>query len=128
MTIDARGLLEGTTPGDWRAQIWRNSGMADTVCVYGDRQREIIAWSGFAGVPCTKAEIRANAKLAAAAPALARDNIAKDATIERLMGAISWIEPPFVDEKTSHDELRQRVGIAVKDAALATKGRVSDGG
>lgn len=58
------------TPGPWRAVIWRHSGQPDTVCVKDAQGREIIGWPGFDGVPCTKAEIRANAKLAAAAPDL----------------------------------------------------------
>lgn len=34
----------------------------------------------------------------------------------KLRGAISWIEPPFVDDDTTDAELRKRVGFAVKDA------------
>jgi hypothetical protein len=37
----------------------------------------------------------------------------------RLRAAISWIEPPFVDEKTSHEELKKRVQFCVQDAARA---------
>ena len=38
---------------------------------------------------------------------------------ERLRGAISWIEPPFVDEKTPEEELRRRVSYCVADAKRA---------
>jgi hypothetical protein len=36
--------------------------------------------------------------------------------IATLKAAVSWIEPPFVDDDTSDEELRRRVGFAVKDA------------
>ena len=39
--------------------------------------------------------------------------------VERLRAAISWIEPPFVDDNTSEEELRQRVKFCVQDAARA---------
>jgi hypothetical protein len=35
---------------------------------------------------------------------------------QRLRTAISWVEPPFVDEKTTEAELRFRVEQVVKDA------------
>jgi hypothetical protein len=41
------------------------------------------------------------------------------AELERLRGAISWIEPPFVDEKTPEEELRRRVSYCVADAKRA---------
>ncbi|MEK7414309.1 MAG: hypothetical protein AAB263_13420 [Planctomycetota bacterium] len=49
------------TPTPWKAAIWRHSGQPDTVCIKDAQGREIIGWNGFDGVPCTKAEIRANA-------------------------------------------------------------------
>jgi hypothetical protein len=58
------------TSGPWKAHIWRHPGQPDTVCVKDANGREIIAWTGFDGTPCTKAETRANARLAAAAPDL----------------------------------------------------------
>jgi hypothetical protein len=53
--------IAGHTPLPWRAQIWRHSGHPDTVCIKAGG-REIISWTGFDGVRCTKAEIRANAR------------------------------------------------------------------
>lgn len=64
---ELRGLLAKATPGPWTARIWQHPGKADTVCVKDSREREIIGWNGFDGVPCTKAEIKANARLVAAA-------------------------------------------------------------
>lgn len=34
----------------------------------------------------------------------------------KLKGAISWIEPPFVTDKTPEDELRERVRFVIADA------------
>lgn len=54
---------------------------------------------------------------------IAYDNAARAAELEaevsKLRGAISWIEPPFVDATTSHDELKKRVGCCVADAKRA---------
>lgn len=66
-----REAMDGVTPGKWKAVVWKHSGGSDTVCIKDSRDREIIAWPGFDGVPCTKAEIRANARFIAAA----RNNI-----------------------------------------------------
>lgn len=44
------------------------------------------------------------------------------AEIARLRGAISWLEPPFVDYATSHDELKQRVGFCLDEAKRVTLG------
>jgi len=44
---------------------------------------------------------------------------ALEAENKRLRGAISWIEPPFVDENTPAAELRSRIGFCIADAALA---------
>ena len=41
--------------------------------------------------------------------------------VERLRGAISWIEPPFVDGKTPKVELRRRIGFCIADAKLAAR-------
>lgn len=38
---------------------------------------------------------------------------------DALRGAISWIEPPFVDGNTSKKEMRQRIAFAVADAERA---------
>lgn len=46
----------------------------------------------------------------------------KDALIEKLQGAISWIEPPFVNENTPEAELRSRIGFCVADAKRAALG------
>lgn len=40
---------------------------------------------------------------------------------QRLRAAISWIEPPFVDEKTTEAELRFRINCLVKDASPPLK-------
>lgn len=42
--------------------------------------------------------------------------------IEKLRAAISWIEPPFIDENTSEAELRKRISFCVEDAKKAMKG------
>jgi hypothetical protein len=55
------------TATPWRACIWRHTGSSDTVCIKNADGREIVGWNGFDGVPCTKAEIRANARLIAKA-------------------------------------------------------------
>ena len=57
---------------------------------------------------------------ATAVAALKADN-------ERLRAAISWIEPPFVDEKTPEAELRQRIAFAVADAARAALAQPAEG-
>ena len=63
---------------------------------------------------CIDAEELERQRLAAA------DRIeALEAENERLRGAISWIEPPFVDENTPAAELRSRIGFCIADAALA---------
>jgi predicted nucleic acid-binding Zn-ribbon protein len=46
----------------------------------------------------------------------------KDALIEKLQGAISWIEPPFIDENTPESELRSRIRFCVADAKRAALG------
>jgi hypothetical protein len=38
---------------------------------------------------------------------------------QALDAAIAWLDAPFVDEKTSADELRSRIGFMMKDAAPA---------
>lgn len=40
-------------------------------------------------------------------------------TQSRLRAAISWIEEPFVDERTPENELRLRIAACVSDANLA---------
>lgn len=66
------------SPGPWAKRIWRHPGKADTVCIVDAQDREIVAWPGFDGLDLTKAEIRANARLIAAAPELlAALNIAR---------------------------------------------------
>ena len=47
----------------WKAAIWRHSGGSDTVCIKDADDREIVSWTGFDGVPGTKAQIRARARL-----------------------------------------------------------------
>jgi len=37
----------------------------------------------------------------------------------KLRAAIAWIEPPFIDEKTTADELRGRIGFCLDDARKA---------
>ena len=49
--------------------------------------------------------------------------------IEKLRGAISWLDQPFIDEKTSKRELLARIGFAIADrdrAALNQKGKSHD--
>jgi len=58
-------LAGKATKGPWRSKIWPSSGSPDTVCIKDAKGREIIGWAGFDGVPCTKEEIRANARLVA---------------------------------------------------------------
>ena len=49
-----------------------------------------------------------------------RKKIAEQAAeIEKLRAAISWIEPPFVDDSTSESELRSRIKFCVADAKRA---------
>ena len=43
------------------------------------------------------------------------------AEIDKLRAAIAWIEPPFVDEHTTAQELRQRVNFCVADAKRAAR-------
>lgn len=59
--IGERRMSAHETP--WRAQIWQHSGLSDTVCIKDAQGREIVSWAGFDGVPGTKAEIRARARL-----------------------------------------------------------------
>lgn len=47
----------------WKAKIWQHVGQPDTVCIKDADDREIVSWTGFDGVPGTKAEIRARARL-----------------------------------------------------------------
>ena len=49
----------------------------------------------------------------------AADNDRLRAENERLRAAISWIEPPFVDSKTSEAELRTRIRMCVEDKRRA---------
>lgn len=54
------------------------------------------------------------------AAAQAADRIeALEAENERLRAAISWIEPPFMDDKTPESELRSRIEFCVADAKRA---------
>jgi hypothetical protein len=41
------------------------------------------------------------------------------ALADTLGAAISWIEPPFIDGQTSHEEIMLRIGFCVKDANRA---------
>ena len=52
---------------------------------------------------------------------LIRKQAALRAENERLRAAISWIEPPFVDSKTSEVELRTRIQMCVEDKRRALK-------
>ncbi len=45
-----------------------------------------------------------------------------EAENSKLRAAISWIAPPFVDEKTPEAELRQRIAFAVADLNRAAFG------
>ena len=38
---------------------------------------------------------------------------------EKLRAAICWIEPPFIDAKTTESELRKRIDFCVQDAKRA---------
>jgi hypothetical protein len=50
---------------------------------------------------------------------MAADEITRlTAEVDRIQAALSWISPPFVDERTPEAELRQRIGFCVADAAL----------
>ncbi|MDF1599671.1 hypothetical protein PZ895_07765 [Mesorhizobium sp. YIM 152430] len=52
----------------------------------------------------------------AALEAQAKEIEALRSANDALRAAISWIEPPFVDDLTPHQELRFRVNQCVKDA------------
>jgi hypothetical protein len=39
----------------------------------------------------------------------------KDELIGKLLGAVSWLEPPFIDDSTAELELRLRIGFCVAD-------------
>ena len=58
--------------------------------------------------------------------AYAKGRAEQAAEIERLRAAISWIEPPFIDEKTPEAELRSRIGFCVADARRAALGESHD--
>lgn len=79
--------------GQWRARIWRHGGQPDTVCVVDKSGREVIAWTGFDGVQGSKAEIRARAKLVAAAPTLLDQHDSNLVDLEMLRRAISEGDP-----------------------------------
>lgn len=64
-------------------------------------------------VPLSPQMARAQADLYAAMKERAE---AAEKEVERLRGAISWIEPPFIDVNTSEAELRQRIGFVIADA------------
>lgn len=89
-----REAMDGVTPGKWKAVVWKHSGGSDTVCIKDSRDREIIAWPGFDGVPCTKAEIRANARFIAAARnnigALLDTIVSLRSKLEEAEGARGW--------------------------------------
>lgn len=42
-----------------------------------------------------------------------------EAENEKLRAAICWIEPPFIDAKTTESELRKRIDFCVQDAKRA---------
>jgi hypothetical protein len=46
--------------------------------------------------------------------------------IVKLEAAINWIEPPFIDETTSEEELRNRIKFCVSDARAALAGEKKD--
>jgi hypothetical protein len=46
----------------------------------------------------------------------------KDELIGKLLGAVSWLEPPFIDDSTAELELRLRIGFCVADKNRAKKG------
>lgn len=41
------------------------------------------------------------------------------ARIQKLEAALSWLQPPFIDEKTPEAELRQRIAFCIADANRA---------
>ena len=47
--------------------------------------------------------------------------------LEKLKAAISWLEPPFVDENTSHEELLRRVQFMLADAKRADPTKNEEG-
>jgi hypothetical protein len=68
-------------------------------------------------VPNLKASIRA----------LLLDYQERGREIEKLHAAISWLEPPLIDESTSESELRTRIGFMIADRDRATlKGKSHD--
>lgn len=44
---------------------------------------------------------------------------ARDAEIDKLRGAISWVVPPFIDETTQEAEIRKRIAFLRADAERA---------
>lgn len=47
--------------------------------------------------------------------------------LSKMRAAVTWISAPFVDENTSHEELRKRVALCVSDAALAARALSQEG-
>jgi hypothetical protein len=68
--LDAAKLLEGTTPGPWSEDAIAICGGGQDICYMG----ELAQWSGDGAHPLPNAD--ANARLIAAVPDLARENIA----------------------------------------------------
>lgn len=98
------------TPGPWKAVIWKHPGHSDTVCVKDSDGREIIAWTGFDGVDCTKAEIRANARLAAAAPDLLAAARVVLAGMNARIDAADGLTPVFDGIAALHDAIGKAGG------------------
>jgi hypothetical protein len=63
-------------------------------------------------------------KTATAIRALLLDYQSRGREIEKLRGAISWLDQPFIDESTSESELRTRIAFMLVDRdRAALKGK-----
>ena len=109
MTIDARGLLEGTTPDEWRPN-------SIAIVIGEDKNLAIFSPDMRVSSAISMARMVANARLIAAAPALARDNIAKDAIIEAQSATIERLETQYHEllyavEKKHPNETRHETAL-----------------
>lgn len=50
-----------------------------------------------------------------------------EAALTKMQAAVSWISAPFVDENTSHEELRKRIAFCVSHTALAARALSQEG-
>lgn len=96
-------------------EIWAWSSLSPTCGGWHEQKRTDYIYHEQLYLAATPARLRAEA--------LEEENKRLQTQVGRLMTAIGWLIPPFVDENTPEAELRQRVKFCLADADRALLGK-----